>query len=276
MNNPMFRHSTDSGWVSRSHRSIAPFRLVRPATVDDAASALATDGAVAIAGGIDLVRRMRAGDAHGTLVDISRLAELRSIEVEDDAILIGALATHWGIETSALLGDRLPAFRAAWTTIGNVRIRMAGTVGGNIMAGEAGYDGRVLLGAAGATLIFRGTAGEVRVPAAAPSAGWPRAALLTGVSLPLAPASRIAFDRSLKPVVSVAVALDGGTATVGIGCAYAEPQFASGPATQIAALADGFPDARDNPMGSSAYRRRMIGVLARRLLERLQGGIRVG
>lgn len=264
----MFRHATDAGWVSRSHRSIAPFRLVRPATVADAVAALATDGAVAVAGGIDLVRRMRAGDAHGTLVDIGRLAELRSIGVEGDAVRIGALATHWDIETSELLGERLPAFRAAWTTIGNVRIRMAGTVGGNVMAGEAGYDGRVLLGAVGATLSFRSANGDESVAAVSPSSTWPKRALLTGVTVPLASAARLAFDRSLKPVVSVAVAIDGGAATVGVGCAYAEPRFATGQAADIAALADRFPEARDNPMGSSSYRRRMIGVLARRLIER--------
>jgi carbon-monoxide dehydrogenase medium subunit len=276
MSNPMFRHSTDAGWVSRSHRSIARFRLVRPETVADAVAVLAGDNAVAIAGGIDLVRRMRAGDAHDTLVDLSRLSGLRTIADDGDAVRIGALATHWDIETSTLLGDVLPAFRNAWTTIGNVRIRMAGTVGGNLMAGEAGYDGRVLLGAAGATLVFLGSGGEVRVSAASPSAAWPRGALLTGTILPKRSALRIAFDRTLKPVVSVAVAIDGDVATVGAGCAYAEPQFASGPPADVAALAAGFPEPRDNPMGSSAYRRRMIGVLARRLLGRLQGGDRVG
>ncbi len=232
---------------------------------------LAEDGAVPIAGGIDLVRRMRQGDRHSILVDIRPLSGLRTIEDEGDAIRIGALATHWDIETNDLLASRIPAFQAAWKTIGNVRVRMAGTVGGNLMAGEAGYDGRVLLGVAGAELDFVDGDGAKSVSAAAPSGAWPHRALLTGVRVPVGAARRIGFDRSLKPVVSVAVALDGGRAFIGVGCAYGEPRFAAGNEREIEDLADAFPEPRNNPMGSAGYRKRMIGVLAQRLSARLRG-----
>ena len=32
----MYTHATDAGWISRSHRAISPFRLVRPGTPEEA------------------------------------------------------------------------------------------------------------------------------------------------------------------------------------------------------------------------------------------------
>lgn len=270
----MFTHSTDAGWVSRTHQAIQPFRLEKPQTVSGVLEALSqNENATLIAGGIDLIRRMRSGDSWNSVIDISGVAELGGISDDGDTIRLGALATHWEIENNSVLADRLPRLQAAWKTIGNVRIRMTGTLGGNLMAGEAGYDGHVLLAAARARLIFATPNGEVTVSAAAGATEFPAGALLTAVEIPVAGAEQIAFDRSLKPVVSVAVGLQGDTAQVAVGCAFDTPRFWTGPSADIgASLAAALPDPRDNPMGSAAYRQRMIGVLARRLVDGLQSG----
>tara|TARA_R110000868_G_scaffold1253_12_gene9779 strand:+ start:21003 stop:21821 length:819 start_codon:yes stop_codon:yes gene_type:complete len=269
----MYTHSTDAGWISRTHRAISPFRLEKPETLSDAVDAISAAGDVTIiAGGIDLVRRMRGGDTWNAVVDISGLAELRAIEDGGDKIRIGALATHWDIETDSVLASKMPDFQMAWKTIGNIRIRMTGTVGGNLMAAEPGYDGRVLLAAAGGSLVFLTQRGEVTVPADAGPENIPPHALLTGIEVP-ARGAGIAFDRSLKPVVSVAVGLDGERARVSVGCAYDHPQCWSGPVEEIDDAVAAFPpEPRNNPMGSAAYRRRMITVLARRLADRLTAG----
>lgn len=228
---------------------------------------------VIIAGGIDLTRRMRGGDRWDTVIDISGVSELRGISDAGGTIRVGALATHWDIETDPVLAARLPAFQASWKTIGNVRIRMTGTVGGNIMAAEPGYDGRVLLAAAGGRLIFATDSGEISVSADAGPEDMPQDALLTALEVPAGDGGKIAFDRSLKPVVSVAVGLVGEEARVAVGCAYADPLCWSGSVGDIGdAISASFPDPRDNPMGSAGYRRRMIGVLARRLADGLQAG----
>lgn len=269
----MFSHATDAGWVSRSHRAIQPFRLEKPATIADAVTALATDDAVAIAGGIDLTRRMRSGDTHGVVVDLSGIASLKGIGIDGEEMRIGALVTHWEIETSAVLADSLPTLQAAWKTIGNVRVRMAGTVGGNIMAGEAGYDGRVLLGALAAELVFETDAGAETVAASSALDGLPGNALLTEIRVPLNGGTKLSFDRSLKPVVSVGVATDGRDARVGIGCAFAAPRFWDGQVEDVdAELGAAFDGILSNPMGSAGYRRRMIGTLARRQLDALLEG----
>lgn len=270
----MYMHATDAGWISRTHRAIAPFRLQRPTTPEEAVAALngASDATI-IAGGIDLVRRMRSGDTTDTLIDLSGMAALRDIEDRGDVVRIGARATHWDIETSALLATRLPAFQQAWTTIGNVRIRMTGTIGGNLMAAERAYDGPVLLGVIGAQLVFLTDAGETSIDASSSPQDYPRRALLTAIDIPVSKAARLGFDRTLKPVVSVAVGMDGDTASVGVGCAYASPFFWSGNAADMQnSLSGTLPDPIDNPMGGAAYRRRMIDVLSRRLVEQLQRG----
>lgn len=266
----MYTHSTDAGWISRSHAAIRPFRLRKPDTADDALAALAEPGAMAIAGGIDLIRRMRGGDAHDVLVDLSGVAGMRGIDDDGDRIRIGALTSHWEIETDETLARRLPDFQRAWTTIGNARVRMAGTVGGNLMAAEPGYDGRVLLGVLGATLEFATAGGSVSAPAASPS-DWPNAGLLVSVGIPAAVPARLSFDRSLKPVVSVAVALSGDEAVVGVGCAYPTPEFRP-VAGDEEGIETAFPEPVANAMGSAAYRRRMIGVLARRQIAALRKG----
>ena len=270
----MYTHSTDAGWISRTHRAIAPFRLQKPETVSDVLDAISAPGRVSIiAGGIDLTRRMRAGDCWGTVVDISGVSALRGISDAGDTVRVGALATHWDIETDPILAARLPALQACWKTIGNVRIRMTGTAGGNIMAAEPGYDGGVLLAAAGGRLVFATENGEVFVSADAGPADRPQNAVLTALEVPVGDAEVIAFDRSLKPVVSVAVGLSGDQARVAVGCAYTHPMCWSGPAADIGdTIAASFPDPTDNPMGGGDYRRRMIGVLARRLAGRLRAG----
>jgi len=268
----MYTHATDAGWISRTHRAIKPFRLRKPETVTDALGACAdSDNATIIAGGIDLIRRMRNGDSWDALIDISGIRALRGITDLGGSVRIGALTTHWDIETDPVLAERLPDFQAAWKTIGNVRVRMTGTIGGNLMAAEAGYDGRVLLGAMGGTMIFHSGDGQYSAPAAADFRENVAPSLLTGVEIPVFDGARLAFDRSLKPVVSVSAQLHGDVARIGVGCAFKAPQFWSGPVDDMAgALPAAFPDPINNPMGGGDYRRRMIGVLAARLILTIQ------
>ncbi|MEC7488276.1 MAG: FAD binding domain-containing protein [Pseudomonadota bacterium] len=262
-------NATESGWVARSHKAILPFRLLQPQTAKEAAAALAENaGSTVIAGGIDLVRRMRSGQVWKTVIDLSSVDSMKGICAEDDFIRIGALTTHWEIETNPLLQKLLPAFQEAWKTIGNIRVRMTGTIGGNVMADDPGYDGQTLLGVLCATLEFVTKDGKKKSVLASKT-GWqpPRPAVLASILIPVGQGVMLAFDRSLKPAVSAAVALEGDTVRVGVGCAFDTPAFWMGsPKEPIDAIIHGFPNAKNNPMGQAAYRRRMAGVLVRRAL----------
>ncbi len=241
----MSAHLT-SGFVSRSHRAIAPFELLRPSDLASADSLLKS-GAAAHAGGIDLTADLQRGFEVDRVVSLSGLAELRRIDSVGTALRIGALTTHHDIETSEIVAAHRPDLRDAWRTVGNIRIRRTGTVGGNLLSRDPGYDAAPVLAAAAAVGVW---ADGSRV-SIAESASWP-AGLLVAIDVPLE--GHVVLDRSLKPVVSVAV----GPAGVAVGCAYETVRL-------LDASLDDVPEPIGDAFGSSAYRARMIRVLARRM-----------
>lgn len=241
---------TTSGFVSRSHKAIAPFVLVEP---DDPAHAakLIAEGAVPHAGGIDVVARLRNGTAAHTVVRLDRLDDLRRIEVDGDRLLIGAGVTHSAVETNPTIAELRPDLAAAWRTVGNLRIRRTGTLGGNLMSFDPSYDTAPILAAADALLRYVNPDGSTteHTVAERPSNG-----LLAQVSVPTS--GLVVFDRSLKPTVSVAVGDD----TIAIGCAY--PSVLTRARTGFDA--GSLPDPVDDAFSSATHRRRMIDVLVQR------------
>src|SRR6266849_473003 len=88
-----------------------PFEYHAPTTLDEAWRLLAEFGAdgKVLAGGHSLVPMMKlrlAAPKH--LIDIGRIAELRYIREDGGKLQIGALATHYEIESSALLKAKCP------------------------------------------------------------------------------------------------------------------------------------------------------------------------
>src|SRR5205823_13210610 len=68
----------------------------------------------------------------GTLVDISRIAELKGIEKEGDAIVIGAMSTHAEVAESSIVKSAIPALAELAHDIGDRQVRNVGTIGGSI------------------------------------------------------------------------------------------------------------------------------------------------
>lgn len=260
-----------SGFISRSHRAIAPFGLHRPTSLAEAASLIA-DGAMPHAGGIDAVSQLRQGRTTNHLVSLTAIPELNVIEVADDRLSLGAAVTHHTMETDQTIARHRPDLAEAWRTVGNVRIRRAGTIGGNLMTPDTTYDAAPILAAAGAELVFMngdGSTSRSTVADRNPSG------FLIRIELPLA--GTVVFDRSLKPVVSVALGADPatGTRSAAIGCAHAGVQVAGvpeGPPEGAAqAAVQELPPPVSDAIASADYRTRMTAVLLRRLLEQ-QGG----
>jgi carbon-monoxide dehydrogenase medium subunit len=109
------------------------FELVRPATLADASAALAASGGKALAGGQSLVAAMKLRLAQpGTLVDLSRLVELKGIKKEGDTLTIGALATHAEVAESDVVKSNLPGLASLAHGIGDRQVRNMGTLGGAI------------------------------------------------------------------------------------------------------------------------------------------------
>lgn len=109
------------------------FAYARATDLAQAVAALA-EGAVAIAGGTELLNWMRLGIADAdAVVDIGRLAELRGIAVHGDVLRIGALATLNEIGESALVRTAAPVLAEACLKAASAQLRNLATIGGNVL-----------------------------------------------------------------------------------------------------------------------------------------------
>jgi carbon-monoxide dehydrogenase medium subunit len=118
-----------------------------------------------IAGGTDLLADLKlAPETPRVMVDISRVPDLKSIEVRDDGLAIGALVTHTEILRSPVIQELFPALVAAAHTIGAVQTRNLGTLGGNLVTAVPSLDSGPALIALEAQVTMLGPAGERRLP----------------------------------------------------------------------------------------------------------------
>jgi xanthine dehydrogenase small subunit len=145
--------------------AITPLSIHTPRTLDAALSMLRDEPLVPIAGATDLYVGLNFGTLSSQrFIDVSRLAELRSIDVRDDMVVIGAGTTYTAIMQSATLQTRLPMLVQAASQIGGVQIQNRGTLGGNVANGSPAGDSLPVLAAADAILVLRSASMERRVP----------------------------------------------------------------------------------------------------------------
>jgi len=117
------------------------FELTRAKTVADAAATLAKSGGKALAGGQSLVGAMKLRLAQpGTLVDLSGIAELRGIQKDGDAVVIGAMTRHAEIAESSAVRSAIPALAGVAQGIGDRQVRNMGTLGGSIANNDPAAD----------------------------------------------------------------------------------------------------------------------------------------
>jgi carbon-monoxide dehydrogenase medium subunit len=147
----------------------AAFDYVRPDTLAEAVSALVSAGedAKVLGGGQSLIPVLRLRLAYpSTLIDVSRLSELRGVRDDGDAIVIGAMTTHHDVMHDALVREHAPLIAQATETVADPQVRHRGTFGGALAhADPAGDLGAVAL-ALDCELVATGPAGERRIAAA--------------------------------------------------------------------------------------------------------------
>lgn len=114
---------------------LAPFAFVRPSSIEEAASLLATapQTTMVMAGGTDLVPNMkRRQQTPASIVSVRGIAALSAVRRDASAWSIGAGATL----TSLVRNDRLradhPGLWQAASQIATPQLRNMGTVGGNL------------------------------------------------------------------------------------------------------------------------------------------------
>jgi carbon-monoxide dehydrogenase medium subunit len=137
------------------------FDLHRPSSLPAVFELMARHGedASLYAGGTELLVALKARVLqYGHLIDLKGVAGLREIRLEDGALVIGALATHHRIATDRLVAEFAPAYARLSGDIANIRVRCAGTIGGNLCFAEPHADPPALLAALGARVRLQ--AGE--------------------------------------------------------------------------------------------------------------------
>lgn len=128
------------------------FEFVKPASIADAAKALAADGAQALSGGMTLLPTMKQRLASpGTLVSLTGIAEMKGVCKGDGGLHVGAATPHAVVAKEA--AAHYPALAALAGGIGDPAVRNRGTIGGSIANNDpaACYPSAVL--ASGATVV---------------------------------------------------------------------------------------------------------------------------
>ncbi|HEX2132609.1 MAG TPA: FAD binding domain-containing protein [Actinophytocola sp.] len=147
----------------------AAFDYVAPTTVDDAVRALAEAGedAKVIAGGQSLlpVLRMRLA-APSKLIDLGRVAELRGIREDGDALVIGAMTTHHDVRRDPLVREHARLLALATDTVADPQVRHRGTFGGALAHADPAGDLLAPALALDAELVVCGMDGRRTIPAA--------------------------------------------------------------------------------------------------------------
>ena len=217
-------------------------------SVDEALQALASASGPArpVAGGTDLLLELQQGHqppVH-TLVDITRIPELRALELRRDALFIGAGVPVSVIAASPLVNKHAQAVAEACALIGGPQVRNTATLGGNVAHALPAADGTIALAAMDAAVEIASISGRRIVPILNIFRGVGRTELcdavelVVGFHLPLKKSGQAsAFSRVMRPqgvalpVINLAVWLERQANTInsvriGVGPAGTTPQRA--------------------------------------------------
>jgi carbon-monoxide dehydrogenase medium subunit len=161
------------------HRVLLPFEFSEPVTVAEAVALVDGGRARVLAGGVDLVLKMRLRQVVPEIVvSLQKVPGLDYVRVdgqageqaavggrgEGDALRIGALATLRQVETSPMVRQRWPLLAEAIGSIVSVQTKVMGTVAGNLCVGTPASDVAPALYALGARMRIAGRDGEREIP----------------------------------------------------------------------------------------------------------------
>ncbi len=145
---------------------LRPFRLLEPTTAAEASTELGRLGEQArvYAGGAELVLLMRHGILQADyLVNVKGIPSLHGVTWDGTMARVGAATTHSQVEQDPVVRRYLPTLALAAGTIGNVRVRSHGTIGGNLCFADPHSDPAAPLLVHDARVVLANTTGERRL-----------------------------------------------------------------------------------------------------------------
>ncbi|HEX6358030.1 xanthine dehydrogenase family protein subunit M [Actinophytocola sp.] len=145
------------------------FDYVAPSSVDEAVRVLSEAGedAKVIAGGQSLLPVLRMRLAAPTMVvDLGKIAALRGVREDGDALVIGAMTTHYDVQRDQLVREHAGLLALATDTVADPQVRHRGTFGGSLAHADPAGDLLAPALALDAEMVVRGMDGNRTVPAA--------------------------------------------------------------------------------------------------------------
>lgn len=277
------------------------FNLLMPKTLPEALQMLAQGApeATPLAGGTGLLVDMRGGLRRpGVLMDVSRLDELRGIRQEDGHVVVGGAVTIAELLEEPLVARQAAVLRQGAQVFANPLVRNRATLGGNLAYASPAADTAPPLLVLGAEVELVSERGTRRVPVEDFITGVRETTccqdeLLAAVRWPVPSPRSIGAFRKLAlrkadaiSVVSAAVIVERdehgrcGQARIALGAVAPTPirartaedllrdQVLTPEAiAEAARLAAEATCCVDDVRASAAYRKRVVAVLVRRLLE---------
>ena len=274
------------------------FRLEEPQSVAETSELLGRfgDSAKIYAGGTELLLAMKEGLVqYERLINVKRLG-LNQVSAENGTIKIGALCTHHELEMSPAIQQRLPSLLKLEQNVANVRVRQAGTLGGNLCFAEPHADPGTLLMALGATMVAETGSAKREIAAEeffvdAYETSLKADEVLTEIRVPApganARSAYLKFGYLERPSVGVAVAfnLNGASVSdvkIAVGCAGPAPKRvaeaeallngkskdeATRNLAQAGAVAGRAAQAISDLHGAQDYKEHIVGVLLKRAFQ---------
>ena len=141
----------------------ASFDYHAPGSVQEAISLLGKlkDDAKLLAGGHSLIPMMKLRLAQPKhVIDLRKVPGLSGIKEDGGMISIGAMTTHYQVESSKLLQSRCPVVSEAAATIGDPQVRNLGTIGGSLAHADPAADMPAAMIALGAEFVIEGPRGR--------------------------------------------------------------------------------------------------------------------
>ena len=139
------------------------FDYIAAKSLDEALSLLAKhkDDAKLLAGGHSLLPAMKLRLAQPkVLIDLGKIKDLSYIKEESGQVRIGAMTTHFQIETSDLLRRVCPLLPETATNLGDMQVRNKGTIGGSLAHSDPAADWPAAVLAVDAELVLANRKGE--------------------------------------------------------------------------------------------------------------------
>ncbi len=277
----------------------AQFEYHKASTVKEALDLLGKykDEAKLLAGGHSLLPAMKLRLAQPKhLIDIGKVSGLSGVKEDGGTLVIGAMTTHYAIESSTLLKSKCPLLPEVAGHIGDPMVRNMGTIGGSLAHADPAADWPAAAIALNADLVAEGPKGKRTIKVDDFFKGLLTTALaddeiLTEIRVPAAAANvKSAYVKFPHPasrfaVVGVAAVLtmDGGKvskASIGITGAGSKAVRAkgveaaiTGKAADAASIqaaaekgADGV-DVQPDLQGSEEYKKHLLKVFSKRAIE---------